>query len=200
MCRGNQVAATSPVAPVDRKRYILCTPVDRSNDGADAPKHCAPARAVYATLVRMTGWPDDAAPDRDVMFDVGDPAAAGLTAADLTPFFVGWPTPPPPERRLEILRAADELVVARDPDGRLVGFVTALTDGTFAAFVPLLEVVPDRQGTGLGSRLVAALLDRLSDCYSVDLVCDPDVTPFSERLGGARLDGIGWRRYERLDP
>ena len=125
------------------------------------------------------------------------PTGDELQPADLEPFFVGWPMPPSPAERLEILRAADEVVVARAGD-EVVGFATALTDGRFAAYLPLVEVVPDRQGEGIGSVMVHHLLDRLDRCYMVDLACDDDVVPFYERLGGTRLAGVGWRRPERL--
>lgn len=32
-----------------------------------------------------------------------------------------------------------------------------------------------------------------------DLVCDDDVVPFYERLGGTRLDAVAWRNHDRLD-
>jgi ribosomal protein S18 acetylase RimI-like enzyme len=115
-----------------------------------------------------------------------------LVAGDLAPFFVGWPNPPGVEHRLAILQAASEVIVARASDG-VVGFVTAITDGTFAAFLPLLEVRSDAQGLGIGSELVNRMLVRLRTCYSIDLVCDDDVVPFYERLGGTRLTGVAWR-------
>ena len=124
----------------------------------------------------------------------------GVEAADLSGFFEGWPDPPTDDERLEILRAADEVVIARDPGGRVVGFATAITDGRFAAYIPLVEVLPAYRGAGVGSRLVEQLLDRLGRCYMVDLVCDPDVVPFYDRLGAIRIAGMAWRRPDRLHP
>lgn len=128
-----------------------------------------------------------------------DSDADGLLASDLAPFFVGWPDPPAPERRLAILRAAHRRVIARDADGRVVGFVTAITDGMFAATIPLLEVLPDAQGDGIGSEFVRRILAELADCYMVDLSCDAQVAPFYARLGGTPLTAIAWRRYDRLE-
>ena len=42
------------------------------------------------------------------------------------------------------------------------------------------------------------LLERLDACYMIDLVCDEEVVPFYERLGGTRVVGIAWRNYARL--
>ena len=45
-------------------------------------------------------------------------------------------------------------------EGGSWGFVTALSDGDFAAFIPLLEVFPEYHGQGVGSELVTRLLAR----------------------------------------
>ena len=122
-----------------------------------------------------------------------------LVAADLDGFFVGWPDPPSPGRRLDILRAAHRTVIARDASGRVVGFVTAITDGVFAASITLLEVLPDAQHAGIGSELARRVLADLDGCYMVDLTCDADVAPFYERLGATALTAMAWRRYARID-
>jgi GNAT superfamily N-acetyltransferase len=123
-----------------------------------------------------------------------DDSLEGIAPADLEGFFVGWPDPPPPATRLEILRAADEVLVARRGD-RVVGFVTAITDGILTAYLPLLEVLPDEQGRGIGSELTERMLGRLDHLYMIDLVCDDDLVPFYERFGMLRLTAMGARNY-----
>jgi GNAT superfamily N-acetyltransferase len=114
-------------------------------------------------------------------------------------FFDGWPSPPSAETHLAHLRGAEMAIVAIDPETRdVVGFVSAVGDGTLVAFVPLLEVLPAWRGRGIGSELVRRLLDRLEGRYSIDLVCDADLIPFYERLGGTAMAGIGWRNREVL--
>lgn len=127
------------------------------------------------------------------------PTAEGVTVGQLEPFFVGWSAPPSLEHRVRILNAAHEVVTAWDGDA-LVGFITALTDGVYAAFIPLLEVVPTHQGRGIGAALTQRMVDRLRNVYSIDLVCDPDVSEFYTKLGGTELVGIGWRNRAQLDP
>jgi ribosomal protein S18 acetylase RimI-like enzyme len=120
----------------------------------------------------------------------------GVEARDLEGFFAGWPQPPTPERRLELLRGSDHVVLAREGE-RVVGFVTAISDGVLSAYVPLLEVLPDRQGRGIGSELMRRLLARLEDLYMVDLCCDADLEPFYRRLGLQTLDrGMGIRNRD----
>jgi ribosomal protein S18 acetylase RimI-like enzyme len=114
-------------------------------------------------------------------------------------FFEGWPTPPSTERHLAHLRAAEVAIVAvESASGQVVGFVTAIGDGGLTAFVPLLEVLPAWRGRGIGTELVRRLLARLGDRYSVDLVCDPALVPFYERLGGTTLAAVGWRNPRAL--
>ena len=86
---------------------------------------------------------------------------------------------------MRILSGSEEVVLAIDSgdDDRVVGFVTAVGDGVFSSYIPLLEVLPDYQGRGIGSELVSRLLGRLADRYMIDLVCDEGLIPFYERFG-----------------
>ena len=124
---------------------------------------------------------------------------ARLGPADLGGFFVDWPTRPSPERHLEILRGSDYVVLARESEsGRVVGFVTAISDGVLSAFIPLLEVLPEQQGQGIGSELVRRILAELEEFYMVDLMCDPELQPFYERFELMLLSGMGARRRHLL--
>ena len=73
-------------------------------------------------------------------------------SAQLQGFFVGWPNPPQPEQHLTLLQQSSHVVIAKTDDGQVVGFVTAISDGVVAAHIPLLEVLPDFQRQGVGSR------------------------------------------------
>jgi GNAT superfamily N-acetyltransferase len=110
-----------------------------------------------------------------------------VTPDQLEGFFVGWPSPPSHGKHLELLEGSAHVVLAKD-GARVVGFVTAISDGVLSAYVPLLEVLPEYQGHGIGTELVRRLLDRLANLYMVDVICDEDVVPFYERFGLQRLD------------
>ena len=66
-------------------------------------------------------------------------------------FFVGRPSPPPPDQHLAILKGSQHAAVALEDD-QVVGFVRVLSDGVLMASVPLLEVLPKHQGRGIGAR------------------------------------------------
>ncbi|HEX2907193.1 MAG TPA: GNAT family N-acetyltransferase [Phototrophicaceae bacterium] len=125
-------------------------------------------------------------------------ALARLTPDHLRGFFVGWPQPPTPETHLRILQGSRYVVLARDEDTRnVVGFITAISDGISAAYIPYLEVLPAYQGQGIGSELVRWMLNQLTHLYMIDLICDDDLIPFYERFGLRPYRAMIKRNYDR---
>jgi ribosomal protein S18 acetylase RimI-like enzyme len=122
----------------------------------------------------------------------------GITLDHLRGFFAGWPDPPTPETHLRLLRGSSHILLALDPAaGRVAGFITAVSDGVLAAYIPLLEVLPEYQGQGIGSELVRRMLDTLSGLYAIDLVCDEALKPFYERFGMVSYHAMIKRDYSR---
>lgn len=108
----------------------------------------------------------------------------GLAPSQLTGFFAGWRRPVSPQEHLSILEGSQAVVVALDPtSNRVVGFVTALTDGVLCAHITLLEVLPQYRGRRIGQRLVRRVIERLHSLYAIDVVCDQEVLPFYEKCG-----------------
>lgn len=113
-------------------------------------------------------------------------------------FWVGWVSHPPPETHLRILAGSSHRWLAIDDEReKVVGFITAISDGVQAAYIPLLEVLPEYQGRGIGSELVRRMLEDLKHLYQIDLLCDPGVQPFYERFGMKRATGMMIRNYDR---
>jgi len=126
-------------------------------------------------------------------------SADGLTEDHLQgTFFVGWPNPPSPATHLRILQGSDHVMVAIDDTTEtVVGFVSAVSDGVLAAFIPNLEVDPAYQRRGIGTELMRRMLSQLNHLYSIDLSCDEDLQPYYERLGMRRATGMLHRNYDR---
>jgi len=78
----------------------------------------------------------------------------------------------------------------------VVGFVTAVTDGVLAAYIPLLEVLPEYQRRRIGEELMRRVMERLDGLYMVDLLCDPNMDAFYSRFGMKPAHAMAVRRYE----
>ena len=122
----------------------------------------------------------------------------GVGAEHLSGFFEGWSDPPSQQTHLRILANSDHVILAiQSCTKKVVGFVTALTDGMLAAYVTLLEVLPAHRGVGIGSRLVERLMERLDGIYMVDAVCDDRVVPFYSKLGFSKGTAVMRRDYQK---
>ncbi len=109
-------------------------------------------------------------------------------------FFVGWPNPPAPETHLKLLQGSYKIWLALDEE-QVVGFITAISDGVLAAFIPYLEVLPEYKGQGIGTELTERMLASLDHLYSIDLICDEDVVAFYQRLALQQAGGMIKRNY-----
>ncbi len=121
----------------------------------------------------------------------------GITADQLDGFFVGWPNPPSPETHLRLLTNSDHVVLAVDDAfSKVIGFVNAVSDHVLSAYIPLLEVLPDYQGRGIGQELIRQMLEKLKGLYMIDLICDRELEPFYVRFGMKPGFGMVVRNYE----
>jgi ribosomal protein S18 acetylase RimI-like enzyme len=120
-----------------------------------------------------------------------------ITGADLDGFFEGWPSPPSPEMHLRLLEQSDCIVLATEvASGRVVGFITAVTDHVLSAYIPLLEVLPEYRKQGIGKMLVNRMIEQLNGIYMIDLTCDTDVQPFYKSAGMQPMSGMMIRNFD----
>jgi ribosomal protein S18 acetylase RimI-like enzyme len=150
----------------------------------------------FAFLVRMFQGISSPVKPRTAIEYVA--SCEGVTPERLEGFFTGWSNAPSPELHLKLLRNSDRVILAIDTgSGDVVGFVTAVTDETLFAYIPLLEVLPEYRGCGIGTELMRRILAELDGLYAVDLLCDAGLQPFYERLGMMKAAGMMRRDYRR---
>lgn len=82
--------------------------------------------------------------------------------------------------------------------GQVIGFITALTDGVLSAYIPLLEVLAEHRGRGVGGLLTRLMLADLSDLYMIDLVCDEELQPFDAARASLQPVPCPVRRYGQI--
>lgn len=121
----------------------------------------------------------------------------GVASHQLAGFFVDWPNPPGPDQFRRILDGSSHIVpaIADEAGGKVVGFISAVSDGVLSAYIPLLEVLPEWQHRGIGSELVRRMIDQLEPLYLIDLSCDPDLTPFYQQFGFTSSTAMLKRSY-----
>ncbi|MEI6309508.1 MAG: GNAT family N-acetyltransferase [bacterium] len=119
----------------------------------------------------------------------------GICAEQLEGFFVGWRYPLTPAEHIKVLAGSSRFLLAVDRDtGKVIGFITALSDGLLSAYIPLLEVLPLYQKQGVGRELVQRMLAKLEHLGMVDLLCDAPLLPFYQQLGFQPATAASLRR------
>jgi len=113
-------------------------------------------------------------------------------------FFVDWPNPPSASAHMKILDGSYLVWLAIDEStNKVVGFINAISDGVLSAYIPLLEVLPEYQGRGIGSELVKRTLDSLKNLYMIDVLCDEHLQEYYGKFGMQSATGVFARNYAR---
>ena len=118
-----------------------------------------------------------------------------LIPAQLAGFFADWPDHPDAGTHLEILQKSYAVWLAVDGE-RCVGFINAISDGVMHAYIPLLEVLPEYRGRGIGTELVRRMAETLRGMYAIDIVCDESIASFYAGKGFSRCVGMIKRNYD----
>ncbi|MCE9580922.1 MAG: GNAT family N-acetyltransferase [Planctomycetes bacterium] len=105
-----------------------------------------------------------------------------LRVEEIEPFFADWKSPPGRARREALLSGSDVVVSARE-DGKLVGLLTAISDGALHALITILKVLPSHRHRGIGTDLLKKAMEELGPIYDVTLISDSQVAPFYEPHG-----------------
>lgn len=121
----------------------------------------------------------------------------GISPDMLQGFFVNWPNPPTLEKHLKVMENSSKVVVAIDESkNKVVGFITAISDGILSAYIPLLEVLPDYKNQGIGKELIRLMLEELGEIYMIDLMCDENLQSYYETFGMFKSTGMIIRNYQ----
>ena len=96
-----------------------------------------------------------------------------------------------------IQKSAYVILAVDTKNDKVVGFINAISDFTLAAYIPLLEVLPEYHKRGIGKELVRRMLKKLDKYYMVDLVCDNDLKPFYAQFNMKPAVGMIIRNYNK---
>jgi len=119
-----------------------------------------------------------------------------LIDQDFKGFFEGWPNPPTGQKHIKILENSNCIWLAVNSNtGKVIGFINAISDKTLCAYIPLLEVLPEYRGQGIGSELVRLMLNTLNDYYMLDLTCDEKLASFYSRFNMLESKGMMIRNF-----
>jgi ribosomal protein S18 acetylase RimI-like enzyme len=121
-----------------------------------------------------------------------------ISPKNLQGFFEGWQSRPSPEKHFEILKNSAHIVlVIDDKTNNVVGFINAVSDKVLSAYIPLLEVLPEYQGKGIGKELVKRMLAKLEGYYMIDICCDESLQKFYEKFGLKKYSSMILRNYSK---
>jgi len=121
-----------------------------------------------------------------------------ITLQNLQGFFAGWQNHPSPKKHFEILKNSAHIVLAIDEKtSNVIGFINAVSDKVLSACIPLLEVLPEYQGKGIGKELMKKMLAKLDGYYMIDICCDESLQKFYEKFGLKKYSAMILRNYSK---
>lgn len=109
-------------------------------------------------------------------------------------FFQQWKSPPPPDIKAKLLGGSDLIITARENE-KLVGFLTAISDGAMHAFITLVEVLESHQGMGIGKNLIKLATSHFNGYYDIALITDRGKEAFYRKLGFNEIYGMHIRDF-----
>ena len=120
-----------------------------------------------------------------------------ISPSMLNGFFVDWSKKPTSEKLLQILENSDYMILAIDTaKNKVIGFINAISDHALSCYIPLIEVLPEYQHHGIGSKLVMKMFRKLKNYYMIDLCCDERLSKFYAKLGMKKATGMIIRNYQ----
>ncbi|MFL0252579.1 GNAT family N-acetyltransferase [Clostridium neuense] len=113
-------------------------------------------------------------------------------------FFVGWANPPSSKKHLEILKGSTYFWLAVDEGkGKVVGFITAISDKIVSSYITFLEVLPEYRNIGIGTELFKRMKGTLENYYMIDLICDEKLVGFYRKFDMFKSQGMIIRNLKK---
>lgn len=100
---------------------------------------------------------------------------------------LGWTSGAQGERLHKGLKNSHTLLTAWDGD-RLAAMACAISDGYMVLYVPFVAVHPQHQGQGIGTEIMARLMERYKDVARKVLVALTGKEDFYEKMGFVKAD------------
>ena len=112
-----------------------------------------------------------------------------FTAEELGKLFasVKWESAKYPDRLVRAMKGFSTVFSAWDGD-TLAGLIAAMDDGEMTAYIHYLLVAPDRQGQGVGKKLLAMTLERYRGYVRVVLHAEGKAAAFYRANGFSEMD------------
>lgn len=95
---------------------------------------------------------------------------------------VEWESANYPERLFEALKNS-ETVITLYADNKLIGLMSAISDGSMNVYFPYLLIDPEYHNKGLGKMLAEEMLEKYSHFYRKILICSNEKIPFYKKCG-----------------
>ncbi len=120
-----------------------------------------------------------------------------LRSFEIGDFYDGWKKKPNRETFLKSIEQADYIVLAIDEEkNKLIGYITAVSDGVLSAYIPFLEVDKEYQNQGIGTALLEKMLEQVGHLYMVDVTVDKDKAGFYEKADFQAWSAMIKRNYD----
>lgn len=95
---------------------------------------------------------------------------------------VEWESANYPEKLFKALKNSETVITVYD-ESKLIGLMSAISDGGMNVYFPYLLINPEYHKKGLGKILVNEMLKKYGDFYRKILICGNDKAMFYKKCG-----------------
>lgn len=97
---------------------------------------------------------------------------------------------PPSDQAVEASIEGSDLVVTAREDGKLIGFLTVITDGGIYAWISTIKVLPPHRDRDVPKNLIDMAVSELGDIPNIVVSAVADTTHLLHRFGFRKASGL----------